>query len=178
MKSKNKYEAFFQEGRGVCGEPTKAFTAFFDQLGEPPLDILDLGCGQGRDALVLARMGHQVLGVDLVPTGVQQMVEDGEAEGLSIRGAVADVTVYEPGELFDAVIIDRVLHMLRPMEQRIEVFEKALGWVRPAGHILLADERKNTDEFERVVVERPAEWELIKRQKGYLLARRLAPTTG
>ena len=175
MSSGNKYEMLYQLGRGVCGEPTAAFVAYFSKLGATPLDILDLGCGQGRDALLLARAGHRVLGVDLAPTGVAQMVADGEAEGLAIRGTVADITEFEPEESFDAVVIDRVLHMLKPMELRIEIFAKALGWLRPAGHILLADERKNVDAFEILLQTRSFEWPMIKRQKGYLFARRVGP---
>ena len=31
----------------------------------PPLRVLDVGCGQGTQAIALARLGHEVIGVDL-----------------------------------------------------------------------------------------------------------------
>lgn len=32
--------------------------------GEPPYDVLDFGCGPGRDLLTLARMGHRATGLE------------------------------------------------------------------------------------------------------------------
>jgi SAM-dependent methyltransferase len=34
-------------------------------LGSQQLEVLDAGCGQGTQALALARLGHHVLGIDL-----------------------------------------------------------------------------------------------------------------
>ncbi|MGH8905383.1 MAG: class I SAM-dependent methyltransferase, partial [Egibacteraceae bacterium] len=36
-------------------------------LGEAPLRLLDVGCGTGVASLLLARLGHDVVGVDLSP---------------------------------------------------------------------------------------------------------------
>jgi len=57
---------------------------FFDKCDGKSLDVLDLGCGQGRDSLMIARNGHSVVGVDLSTTGVQQMVEIAQKEGIEI----------------------------------------------------------------------------------------------
>ena len=110
--SKNKYEKLYQEGRDVCGEPFPEFVTFFKDYDQKAARILDLGCGQGRDALLMARQRHQVVGVDLSPTGIAQMVADGEAEGLNVEGVVADIVRYEPEGMFDLILFDRVLHML------------------------------------------------------------------
>ena len=37
-------------------------------LPEPPVDVLDLGCGTGSLTVLLADAGHRVHGVDLSPT--------------------------------------------------------------------------------------------------------------
>ena len=57
--------------------------------------MLDLGCGQGRDALFIARKGHAVVGVNISKTGVGQMLEDAKQEELDISGIVADVVCYQ-----------------------------------------------------------------------------------
>ena len=39
------------------------------------VSVLDLGCGQGRDALFIARRGHILLGVDAAQTGIKQILK-------------------------------------------------------------------------------------------------------
>ena len=39
--------------------------------GEPPFELLDFGCGPGRDLLALMQLGHHPIGVD----GCQAFVE-------------------------------------------------------------------------------------------------------
>ncbi|WP_409070426.1 class I SAM-dependent methyltransferase [Aliifodinibius sp. S!AR15-10] len=43
---------------------------------------MDFGCGQGRDALFIARMGHRVLGVDISKTGISQMLDEANRENI------------------------------------------------------------------------------------------------
>lgn len=48
------------------------YALFFGHLGGPgPFDLLDLGCGPGRDLRYFAEQGHRVLGID----GATQFVE-------------------------------------------------------------------------------------------------------
>ena len=37
--------------------------------------VLDLGCGQGMDALFIARKGHTLPGVDAAQTGIKQILK-------------------------------------------------------------------------------------------------------
>ena len=59
--------------------------------------VLDLGCGQGRDALELAKLGYDVTGVDISKIGVNQMIEDANRLNLNIKGEISDVYTYECG---------------------------------------------------------------------------------
>lgn len=50
--------------------------------------MLDLGCGQGRDALLFARAGHRLLGVDVSSVGIEQMrATAGEHQSRAIRAS-------------------------------------------------------------------------------------------
>jgi len=51
------YEKYYRENRHGLGEPTKEFVAFFDDFDRDGASVLDVGCGQGRDALFIARKG-------------------------------------------------------------------------------------------------------------------------
>lgn len=78
------YEKLYQESPNVCGPPFPEFEAFFERYNKTQAKVLDLGCGQGRDALFIARMGHQVVGVDISKTGIAQMLEEAKQEGLEV----------------------------------------------------------------------------------------------
>ena len=74
-----------------------------------PGRALDLACGEGRNAIWLARNGWEVTGVDFSPVGIEkawQLAGDDEVEWV-----VADVTLYEPSQSFDLVMLF-YLHLL------------------------------------------------------------------
>ena len=61
---------------------------FAESYPDPTAIVLDLECGQGRDANVFASQGMTFTGVDTSPTGIDQMMAFAEANGLKITGAV------------------------------------------------------------------------------------------
>jgi 2-polyprenyl-3-methyl-5-hydroxy-6-metoxy-1,4-benzoquinol methylase len=112
MTKKVQYDRIYRENEEVCGEPYDEMVKFVDSLGPRKLDVLDLGCGQGRDALLFARSGHRVIGVDLSKVGVQHMLRVAASEELNVTGIIQSITDFEWATSFDIVILDRVLHML------------------------------------------------------------------
>ncbi|MDH5289027.1 MAG: class I SAM-dependent methyltransferase [Acidimicrobiia bacterium] len=67
--------------------------ALVELLGVAPGNrVLDVGCGPGRHALALARLGFHVVGVDISATFVELAREAAEVEGLADRArfVVAD----------------------------------------------------------------------------------------
>src|SRR5262245_43211835 len=64
-----------------------AFGALGDLRGKA---VLDYGCGHGMAAVVLARRGAVVTAFDLSPGYVREAEERAEANGVSVRFAVAD----------------------------------------------------------------------------------------
>ena len=63
---------------------------FFKNYEQETVSVLDVGCGQGRDALFIARLGHVVTAIDLSPSGISDLQRDAAAEGLAIFAEVAD----------------------------------------------------------------------------------------
>ena len=69
--------------------------------------VLELGCGEGHYARLLAQKGYVVTGVDVSPTAVAWAIEKTQQTGESITYLVADLT--EPGLLCgetSALIVD------------------------------------------------------------------------
>jgi len=162
-----KYDKHYRADPAACGAPFAEFEAF---CGEAKTgSVLDLGCGQGRDALIFARAGHRVVGVDVSSVGISQMRQVAEAEALDAEGVVADICTYQPDQRFDVVILDRVLHMLAA-EARIPMLETAMRAVTPGGHLLVAEGPKGMAPV-RAAVEANG-WTLVRAKSNRMIARR------
>ena len=84
---------------------------------------LDLGAGQGRHALHLARAGAKVRAVDSSPVAMAQLSALAEAEGLEIITELADVCTYVlPVERYDLIVCSTILdHLETPCRNRLGV---------------------------------------------------------
>jgi SAM-dependent methyltransferase len=70
------------------------------------LDIgtaIDLACGEGRNAIWLARNGWDVTGIDFSAVGIEKARE--LASDTSVDWLVGDVANYEPARTFDLVLV-------------------------------------------------------------------------
>ena len=165
------YEVEYQNHESACGEPFVEIENFFSNSAQLKLEVLDLGCGQGRDALTAARYGHRVVGVDIAPTGIRQMREKAAALGLDVVGKIADLCSFRSPVKYDVVILDRVVHMLVPLEAKIQLLETAANSTKAGGQVLLVDTPKNLPIIDRYF-ESFVEWELFFRKKGFRFYRK------
>ncbi len=174
MTNKNKYEQQYQQSDHVCGMPFTEFIEFFDTYEKATATVLDLGCGQGRDALFIARKGHSVLGVDISPTGIAQMLADAQTEELDIKGIVADIATFTPPAHYDVVLLDRVLHMLDNDELRTAVLEKVCQHTKTDGFILIADTPKQKALLHTFFANKSHQWQTGLAKKNILFIQKVA----
>ena len=66
------YDKYYQT-KNLFGDPYPELIEFFTDHPEKG-KVLDLGCGQGRDAIALARLGYSVTGIDNSQVGIDQMI--------------------------------------------------------------------------------------------------------
>jgi SAM-dependent methyltransferase len=72
----------------------------FKTYGQGPVRrVLDLGCGTGGHAVILAQQGYEVVGVDRSP----EMLARARGLGSSVRFALGEITSLDLRETFDAV---------------------------------------------------------------------------
>lgn len=79
-------------------------------IARGPGRALDLGSGEGADAIRLARLGWDVEAVELSRSGVRKIERFAAENGVTVRVHHADLVDFEPEGLFDLVVCNGVLH--------------------------------------------------------------------
>ena len=115
------------------GKPYPELLSFFKHH-EPKGHILDLGCGQGRDSIALARLGYTVTGVDISKVGMSQMLSVAEKESLNISGHIADMYEYPIAESVDIVLLDSMLHFYpKDKEKESKFLNRVMNELKEGG---------------------------------------------
>jgi len=99
--------------------------------------VLDVGCGQGRNTLYLARHGHTVRALDPSIEAVRQTRASAEAEGLTIQsqcGVLAEVV--RPAEGFGTILVFGLIPILTrtQINETVALIESLIA---PGGHIII-----------------------------------------
>ena len=76
----------------------------FQNRSQPPRALLDLGCGTGTHAVLLAKRGYSVVGLDESKEMVRQAQEKADRERVDARFATADIRRFQLHRTFDAAI--------------------------------------------------------------------------
>ena len=106
----------------------------------PGMQCVDLGCGSGRIALMLARRGARVIGVDVSQLMVERMETQARHEGIeTVSGMVVAIEhLTLPRGALDLVVTNYALHHLLDDEKE-RLVKAAFGWLRPGGQLVVAD---------------------------------------
>jgi SAM-dependent methyltransferase len=113
--------------------------------GLPPRGrALDLGCGEGRNAVWLAEQGWQATGVDFSSLALERGRQLALERGVEVAYVEADVTTWEAPEPFDLIVV-AYLHLLP--EQLSEVWPRLARALSPGGEVfLIGHARRNLSE--------------------------------
>jgi SAM-dependent methyltransferase len=105
----------------------------------PPGRALDLGCGEGADAIWLAEHGWQVTAVDISQTALDRAAVDAANRNLAGRIDFQrhDLTESFPSGVFDLVSA-QFLHSTVPMD-RARVLRRAADAVAAGGRLMVVD---------------------------------------
>ncbi len=119
----------------VWGTEPNQFVAAF-AVGLSPCRVLDLGCGQGRNAVWLAQQGHTVTGIDQSKVGIGQARRLAARQGVRVDFVLADLEAdWTPlPEAFDLVVLS---YLQLPPETRRTVHAKAAAALAPGGKVFL-----------------------------------------
>jgi tellurite methyltransferase len=108
--------------------PAKFLAENFDYL-KPESNILDMGMGEGRNAVFLAQKGHKVTGIDISSVAIKKSQILAKEFGVKIKTVVGTLNKYKiKDQTFDVIIcfyfVDRDLN------------EKIKKWLKPGGILI------------------------------------------
>ena len=87
-----------------------------------PYKVLDIGCGEGKDAVFLARNGYHVTAFDISEQGLSKAREFADHCGVKIDFFKADIRDFRLETDFDIIFSSGVFHYL-PQEKRKSVID-------------------------------------------------------
>ena len=119
--------------------------------------VLDLCAAPGGKTLQLAAAGWRVTALDINGRRLDRLRENLARTGLTAEVVVADALAWEPGEPFDAVLLDApctatgtarrhpdVLHRIgerqiaEMADSQARLLDRAVGWIKPGGRLVYA----------------------------------------
>lgn len=124
------YNTYYQT-EDLFGEPYPELVTFFSTYPRKG-KLLDLGCGQGRDSIAIARLGYEVIGIDNSAVGIAQMNKKAIDENQNLTGVVDDIYQYEAFSDFDFILLDSMFHFTKKDQQKeIDFIKKIIAGSNP-----------------------------------------------
>jgi SAM-dependent methyltransferase len=128
-----RFRAMARDGEDLDGE-----ARFVDAMAPRHARILDAGCGPGRVGGALARLGHDVVGVDVDPVLIEAAEQD-HSGPLWLVGDLAELDLPAQGVTasFDVIVCaGNVMAFLAP-STRAEVLRRFCAHVIPDGRVVI-----------------------------------------
>ena len=160
--SKDSFDNSYEEKEELFGHPYKELQNYFSNY---PIKgkLLDLGCGQGRDAIFLASLGYEVIAIDSSRVGIKQMLEKANRKGLTINGVIGDVLEINLEEKFDIILFDMILHSFKESQQ-LELLKKYSSMLGEKGiFCIIYPDDMNVEYFMRLLSSLNNKWKLVEK---------------
>lgn len=109
--------------------------------GEPPFDILDLGCGPGRDLVAFKARGHNPVGLDGAAEFARMARAQSGCEVLQQDFRALDL----PPARFDGIFANAVLFHV-PRDSIADVLGRLRAALKPRGVLFVSNPRGNDEQ--------------------------------
>jgi SAM-dependent methyltransferase len=132
------FEAAYRTGEHgwPVSEPSAPVVNFVRQHRKPAR-VLDIGCGEGRHALLFAKRGHQTVALDNQPQAITRAIQINNAVSPHLRFVLGDVfhLPFSPNT-FDVVLDYGCFHHVRKQDEK-RYLQGVLPLLKSGGHFLL-----------------------------------------
>ena len=108
--------------------------------------ILELGCGEGRDAFPLIKQGYDLLATDISPEAIRFCRE--QMPQFARRFQILDCVTDKLNQTFDFIYAVAVVHMLVPDEDRLAFYRFIRAHLSEGGYALICTMGNGETEFQ------------------------------
>ncbi|MEJ2486645.1 MAG: class I SAM-dependent methyltransferase [Anaerolineales bacterium] len=128
------YEDKYNQSEFHWGKQPSSIARIFFQMFPPPASqtLIELGCGEGRDAVFFARSGYQVTAFDYSVEGIHKAKAWAKDLDLNIDFFQADINQFRLERSYDVVFSSGALHYI-PQEKRKEIITNYKHFTSPGG---------------------------------------------
>ncbi len=170
-------KAYKDASVSTFGKPSDEFNSLVKKLPQGA-KVLDLGAGDGRNAIFLAKKGFDVTAVDVSEAGIKKLEKIAGEKGAKVKTKVQDMREFKFDEQYDLIISHGCLHMIERKEWQ-KLIERIRENTKLGGYnvILVFTDKiepsKNLKEFmvglfrEGEIFSLYSDWEIIQ-QKSYV----------
>jgi tellurite methyltransferase len=136
MKKENPYDQRYAGQEYYWGKKPSAMCDRVIEIIRPSSDfhpkLLDLGCGEGRNAVYFAKHGFVVFGLDVSLPGLEKTRRYAEEVRVHVETIHADIINYELEDTYDVIFSTGTLQYLLP-EVRGQRFQQYKDATSPEG---------------------------------------------
>jgi len=160
-----RYRAVYALGARTWREPEvdAHLVRFLRRPALRPGDAIELGCGEGIDAIWLASCGWRVTGLDVSPAAIGRARELADEAGVVVDfrvGDVRDLSAFRDGS-FDLAASIFGLHMLVREADRLCLLREAWRVLRPGGWLFIDSlARSRTRQSRALPAGQPTDYEV------------------
>lgn len=150
------------------GQPSEEIKQMVDLL-PPKARVLDLGCGEGRNAIFLAKNGFDVTAIDISVAGIRKLRRIAEEAEVPICSGIADMRKYGFTTAYDLIISHGCLHLVE-RSAWLELIQQFKDNTKPGGINVVAvftDRLPPSDDLKDVCIGLFQEGELAKLYVGW-----------
>ena len=146
-----------------------------------PGRALDIGCGVGTHAILLAQQDYRVTGVDFIKKAINIAMERADQANVNVELLEADILQWQPEGRYDLILDAGCLHGITG-KKRNDYRDRLLTWLDDGGdYILVHFEKKHIFDYCPVGPRRFSRKKIVEwlspdlEEKEYLSNRRLMP---
>lgn len=124
---------FASEGFTYGARPNAFLAAEAPRLLAPGCSVVDLGAGEGRNAVWLAEQGFRVTAIDFSEVGLEKTRAFAAERGVEVETVLADLAHWVPDRQWDAAVCT-FLHLR--LGERLHFYTAVQAALRPGGLFL------------------------------------------
>jgi len=145
------YDSSYENDEALFGSDESHLLQKYADFIPDDASVLDLGVGQGRNVLSLARRGCQVTGIDTSQVAVDTVNRIAGKENLPLEAHLQDFIYYEPDRAYDVALCFGLMQML-DLQGCASLVDRLHHWIRPGGALFLTAWHMEDGKAERPLI--------------------------